>query len=108
MEQSKSAHFVILFRGLKNHAFKGLYSYDPLLHQVLKLNPSTNVPAAPDASRPNLLGPESIDETGVLEFYKYDSGSRSFKPLPTQSFGMSVHAVSVRSEHRKRAMNKIS
>ncbi|ORY47220.1 DUF1781-domain-containing protein [Rhizoclosmatium globosum] len=37
LETSSANHFIILFRGLKNHAFKGLYSYDPQLHQVLRV-----------------------------------------------------------------------
>lgn len=36
-----------------------------------------------------------LDPEEVVEFYKYDSGARTFKALPTKSFGRSVHAVAL-------------
>ncbi|KAI9350883.1 hypothetical protein BDR26DRAFT_1003689 [Obelidium mucronatum] len=114
LDASKANHFIILFRGLKNHAFKGLYSYDNHLHQVLRVYapasdartvdekrvPSAATPATPSSA----AGPNSISEQDVLEFYKYDSGSRSFKVVPTRSFGASVHAVALRSDFGRKAM----
>ncbi|KAJ3076513.1 putative deoxyribonuclease tatdn3 [Podochytrium sp. JEL0797] len=110
LDSSPAHHFIILFRGLKNHAFKGLYSYDPSLRQVLRVyapassaglsKPSSReFPSTPPAAvNANMIaGPNSIAEEDVLEFYKYDSGARAFKVVPTRSFGCSVHAVAVRT-----------
>ncbi|ORY44546.1 hypothetical protein BCR33DRAFT_717059 [Rhizoclosmatium globosum] len=119
LETSSANHFIILFRGLKNHAFKGLYSYDPQLHQVLRVyapaaisspqRPATSflpdiVPPTPGTPNISVVGPNTIAESDVLEYYKYDSGSRSFKALPTKSFGVSVHAVAVRSDYGRRIL----
>ncbi|KAJ3411880.1 Calmodulin-regulated spectrin-associated protein 1 [Chytridiales sp. JEL 0842] len=128
LESSTAHHFIILFRGLKNHAFRGLYSYDPNLHQVLKVYaPASTHPSTPSttttttttkatstaASRketavtpPSAVfrTPDSLTDEDVMEFYKYDSGTRSFKLLPTRTFGLSVHAVAVRSEFGRRAL----
>ena len=82
MEDSDASHFIILFKGQKNHLFKGLYSYDPELEQVLKVYTGT-------------VGPNVLERNQVLEFYKYDSGSRTFKALSTKSFGRTVHAVAI-------------
>ncbi|KAJ3131027.1 putative deoxyribonuclease tatdn3 [Physocladia obscura] len=120
LEASQAFYFVILFRGLKNHAFKGLYSYDPQLQQILRVYApaaattrktplefddfeshaikSTTRRLSSANSHPAAAGPNSIREQDVLEFYKYDSGSRSFKVVPTKSFGVSVHAVALRSD----------
>ncbi|KAG5459944.1 MAG: microtubule-binding calmodulin-regulated spectrin-associated-domain-containing protein, partial [Olpidium bornovanus] len=67
-------NFVILFRGTKDHAFRALYSYDAKTSEVLKVYGT---------------GPMSLTGAQVAEFYKYDSGSRSFKTVPTKSFGIS-------------------
>ncbi|KAJ3198023.1 putative deoxyribonuclease tatdn3 [Entophlyctis luteolus] len=110
LEASSASHFIILFRGLKNHAFKGLYSYDPRLQHVVRvysqasLTPESKLeihaidgePIKPKPSRilsGYAAGPSSICASDVLEFYKYDSGSRTFKVVPTKSFGVSVHAI---------------
>ncbi|KAJ3223327.1 Calmodulin-regulated spectrin-associated protein 1 [Chytriomyces hyalinus] len=116
LEASPSSHFIILFRGPKNHAFKGLYSYDAQLQQVLKVYAPAFIPAGPkddtlfDTAKtpptPNSAGgPSSISEEDVMEFYKYDSGSRSFKVVPTKSFGVSVHAVALRSDFGRKAID---
>ncbi len=75
---------MILLKGQKNHSFRGLYSYDPELDQVMKVHLGTH-------------GPDILDVSLVQEFYKYDSGSRGFKTMPMKSFGRTVHAVSIGS-----------
>ncbi|KAJ3389965.1 Calmodulin-regulated spectrin-associated protein 1 [Chytriomyces hyalinus] len=117
LEASSSSHFIILFRGPKNHAFKGLYSYDAQLQQVLKVYAPAFLSGGPkddtlfDAAKtpptPSSAagGPSSISEEDVMEFYKYDSGSRSFKVVPTKSFGVSVHAVALRSDFGRKAID---
>ncbi|KAI8844344.1 hypothetical protein BJ741DRAFT_573464 [Chytriomyces cf. hyalinus JEL632] len=117
LEASPSSHFIILFRGPKNHAFKGLYSYDAQLQQVLKVYAPAFLAGGPkddtlfDAAKtpptPSSAagGPSSISEEDVMEFYKYDSGSRSFKVVPTKSFGVSVHAVALRSDFGRKAID---
>ncbi|KAJ3008198.1 UNVERIFIED_CONTAM: hypothetical protein HDU68_003204, partial [Siphonaria sp. JEL0065] len=114
LDASSAHHFIILFRGLKNHAFKGLYSYDANLHQVLRVYAPASLaiassndlpkPSTPTTPTSSIVGPNTLTEQDVLEFYKYDSGSRSFKVVPTRSFGASVHAVAVRSEYGRKAM----
>ncbi|KAJ3127862.1 Calmodulin-regulated spectrin-associated protein 2 [Nowakowskiella sp. JEL0407] len=79
-EHSESQNFIILFRGERNHGFRGLYTYDITLSQVLKCYAGGS-------------GPDVLSEEDILEFYKYDSGAREFKLLPTKHFGRSVHAV---------------
>ena len=41
------------------------------------------------------IGPDSIDSHSVAEFYKYDSGGRTFKAVPTKTFGRSIHAIAI-------------
>jgi len=82
LDESVASHYIILFKGLKNHLFKGLYSYDPVLEQSLKVYGG-------------MTGPDVLDAKDVIAFYKYDSGSRTFKTISTKSFGRTVHAVAV-------------
>ncbi|KAJ1562957.1 Calmodulin-regulated spectrin-associated protein 2, partial [Nowakowskiella sp. JEL0078] len=88
LDESISQNFIILFRGERNHAFRGLYTYDVNLNQILKCFAGGN-------------GPDSIKDDDVLEFYKYDSGAREFKRIPTRHFGRSVHAVALASQNLK-------
>ncbi|KND03797.1 uncharacterized protein SPPG_01254 [Spizellomyces punctatus DAOM BR117] len=89
LSTSPSTHFIILFRDVKNHSFRGLYSYDPELDHALRLYG---------------VGPDVLDTHSVAEFYKYDSGARTFKSLPTKSFGRSVHGVAIAREMGKRKL----
>lgn len=82
LSESKATHFVILFKDVSNFSFRGLYFWDPLLDQTLKLYAGSN-------------GPTTLDPAAILEFYKYDSGARTFKTIPTKSFGRSVDAVAI-------------
>nr|KAJ3418465.1 hypothetical protein HK105_008280 [Polyrhizophydium stewartii] len=82
LRDSPASHFVILFRDVNNFSFRGLYSWDPVLDQTLKVYAGS-------------LGPNVLDSSSVIEFYKYDSGARTFKTVPTRSFGRSVHAVAI-------------
>jgi hypothetical protein len=82
LNESNHQHYVILFRDVNNFSFRGLYFWDPLLDQTLKLY----------AGCP---GPTEVDPRAVLVYYKYDSGARTFKPIPTKSFGRSVDAVAI-------------
>lgn len=82
LENCNASHFIILFRERNNFSFRGLYSWDPLLDQTVKVHSGS-------------LGPNVIDPNSVLEYYKYDSGARTFKPVPTKTFGRSVHAVAI-------------
>lgn len=81
-DDSTAENFIILFSGQKNHTFRGLYSFDPNFDQVLKVYTETQ-------------GPDILESKDVETFFKYDSGSRSFKPIPVRSFGVSVHAVCI-------------
>ena len=85
MDESPSTHFIVLFRDKNNFSFRGLYSWDSLLDQTIKVYAGSQ-------------GPDIISLNSVLEFYKYDSGARTFKPIPTKSFGSSVHAVAIGRE----------
>ncbi len=78
---------MVLFKETNNFLFRGLYFWDKALNQTVKLY--SGCP-----------GPLVIDPLRVVEFYKYDSGARTFKPLPTKTFGPSVHAVVVSPEPR--------
>ncbi|KAI9354374.1 hypothetical protein DFJ73DRAFT_312687 [Zopfochytrium polystomum] len=149
LSTSSSTHFIILFRGVKNHAFKGLFSYEPGAHTVERIFPlpprldvdGNDEDAAPTAAsmlrlppldartiavtaavvaagglngreRPQSAAsgsgggaigvPGRLDEADVAEYYKFDSGSRTFKALHTRSFGRSVHAVATRGEFGRR------
>ncbi|KAJ3315661.1 hypothetical protein HDV04_002075 [Boothiomyces sp. JEL0838] len=82
LTESEANHFVILLRDVNNFAFRGLYFWDPNLDQTLKLYSGSP-------------GPTELDPAGVLEFYKYDSGARTFKPIPTKSFGRTVDAIAI-------------
>ncbi|KAJ3326226.1 hypothetical protein HDV06_000102 [Boothiomyces sp. JEL0866] len=82
LAESDANHFVILLRDVNNFAFRGLYFWDPNLDQTLKLYSGSP-------------GPTELDPAGVLEFYKYDSGARTFKPIPTKSFGRTVDAIAI-------------
>ncbi|KAJ3274880.1 hypothetical protein HDV01_001744 [Terramyces sp. JEL0728] len=82
LKESDANHFVILLRDVNNFAFRGLYFWDPNLDQTLKLYSGSP-------------GPTELDPAGVLEFYKYDSGARTFKPIPTKSFGRTVDAIAI-------------
>ncbi|KAJ3372397.1 Calmodulin-regulated spectrin-associated protein 2 [Kappamyces sp. JEL0680] len=85
LAESSATHFVVLFRDVNNFSFRGLYFWDPVLDQTLKLYPGCT-------------GPTEIDPRAVLEFYKYDSGGRTFKEIPTKSFGRSVDAIAIGRE----------
>jgi hypothetical protein len=82
LESSSSRHFIILFRQRNNYSFRGLYAYDAASDQAFKVYTGTQ-------------GPDIITADKVSEFYKYDSGGRSFKVIPTKSFGTSVHAIAL-------------
>ncbi|KAL7752235.1 hypothetical protein RI367_002280 [Sorochytrium milnesiophthora] len=82
MEETGFDNFVILMRDLKNHSFKGLYTFDEELSQVLRLYGT---------------GPDELLVDDVAGFFKYDSGSRSFKELPARTFSIAIHAVAVKS-----------
>lgn len=86
MTESDAGHFVILFRDANNFSFRGLYFWDHNLDQTLKLYSGSS-------------GPTELDPRAVIEFYKYDSGARTFKPIPTKSFGRSVDAVAIGREY---------
>ncbi|KAJ3175240.1 Calmodulin-regulated spectrin-associated protein 1 [Geranomyces variabilis] len=93
LETTSSNHFIILFHAPSTQTFRGLYSYDPRLDQALKIHPGTQ-------------GPDVLDTANVLTFYKYDSGARIFKPVPTKSFGRSVHAVAIGREWATKGKEK--
>ncbi|KAJ3140522.1 Calmodulin-regulated spectrin-associated protein 3 [Geranomyces variabilis] len=93
LETTPSNHFIILFHAPSTQTFRGLYSYDPRLDQALKIHPGTQ-------------GPDVLDTANVLTFYKYDSGARIFKPVPTKSFGRSVHAVAIGREWASKGKEK--
>lgn len=80
LEESSACHFILLFRDANNFSFRGLYFWDPVLDQALKLYAG-------------LPGPIEIMSRGVREFYKYDSGARTFRVIPTVTFGWTVDAV---------------
>ena len=80
--ESNSTHFLILFRQVNNFSFKGLYVYDQVSDTAVKLYKDS-------------LGPDLIDASTVAEFYKYDSGGRTFKAVPTKNFGKSIHALAL-------------
>ncbi|KNE54500.1 hypothetical protein AMAG_00472 [Allomyces macrogynus ATCC 38327] len=82
LERSDQTNFVVLLRGPKNHSFKGLYVHVVDQNQIIKLYGN---------------GPLEIEQADVSEFFKYDSGSRSFKPIPTRSFSTFVHGVAVQA-----------
>ncbi len=86
MNSSPAKHFIILFREVNNFSFRGLYFWDHNLDQTLKLYAGCT-------------GPTELNPRAVLEFYKYDSGARTFKPIPTKSFGKSVDAVAIGREY---------
>ncbi|KAJ1516419.1 Calmodulin-regulated spectrin-associated protein 2 [Coelomomyces lativittatus] len=81
LKKSNSDYFVLLLRGVKHHGFKGLYT------QVF-----TNVGISKTLKLYG-VGPKEIFEDEVEVFFKYDSGSRSFKSVPTKSFSSFIHAV---------------
>ena len=89
MADSKSDNFIILLRDSKNHSFRGLYSYDVDLGQVLKLWSGG-------------LGPNSIAEHDVVEFFKYDTGSRSFKGTSMRQFSSNICAVAMPSAYMRK------
>ncbi|KAJ3042069.1 Calmodulin-regulated spectrin-associated protein 2 [Rhizophlyctis rosea] len=82
LADSPQSHFIILFKNPENHTFRGLYSYDPVLDQALKVYAGTQ-------------GPDVLDAAAISAYYKYDSGARTFRGVPTKSLGRSVHAVAV-------------
>lgn len=87
--ESKSTHFLILFRQVNNFSFRGLYVYDEELDRAVKLYKDS-------------IGPETINSASVAEFYKYDSGGRTFKAVPTKSFGKSIHALAISGPFRNK------
>ncbi|KAJ3000568.1 hypothetical protein HDV02_004863 [Globomyces sp. JEL0801] len=83
LNESKAGHFSLNSnRDVNNFSFRGLYFWDPNLDQTLKLYAGC-------------VGPTEIDPSAVLEFYKYDSGARTFKSIPTRSFGRTVDAIAI-------------
>ncbi|KAI9184099.1 hypothetical protein H9P43_003152 [Blastocladiella emersonii ATCC 22665] len=82
LQQSGSDNFAVLLRGSKNHSFKGLYAFAADNQSVSKIHG---------------LGPQEIQTPEVHEFFKYDSGSRSFKGIPTRSFNTFVHGIALNS-----------
>jgi hypothetical protein len=80
LEQSEEVNFLILFRDDKNHSYKGLY------HNLLDGNPATKLHGT---------GPAEIALEEVSDFFKYDSGAKIFKPIPTKSFSAFVHGIAL-------------
>ncbi|KAI8843132.1 microtubule-binding calmodulin-regulated spectrin-associated-domain-containing protein [Chytridium lagenaria] len=83
LSRSPANHFIILFRGAKNHAFRGLYAFDnrETVSRVYAPRPVTphgsksGMDFYPDIDfANNTSGPEIIGQDDVLEFYKYDCG----------------------------------
>jgi hypothetical protein len=87
--ESEATHFLLLFRQVNNFSFRGLYIYDEESGKAIKLYKDG-------------IGPEIIESTAVAEFYKYDSGGRTFKAVPTKSFGKSIHALAISGPFRNR------
>jgi hypothetical protein len=76
---------VILLRDVNNFAYRGLYAWDTNDTKSNKVDKSS--------------GPNELDPRAVLVYYKYDSGARTFKPIPTKSFGKTVDAVAIGREY---------
>jgi len=85
--------YMILFKGDKSRAYRGLYVLvsgafpeDDVLVKAAGNGPSEIVPAL------------------VQTFYKYDSGAKTFAPLPTREVTLSTDAVSLPVKASKRVM----
>ncbi len=82
LDASPHTHFLILFRQVNNFSFRGLYAMDTECSKAIKVYMQSQ-------------GPDVVEASGVAEYYKYDSGGRTFKVVPTRSFGKSVHALAL-------------
>eukprot|EP00741_Cyanophora_paradoxa_P003923 tig00000737_g3816.t1 len=86
LENNASDHFVILFRNEKGLNFRGLYAYNAEARAVQKVYGS---------------GPPSVDASMVDRFFKYDSGSKRFDPVPTKQFSVTTDAMMLFPQHYK-------
>ncbi|KAL6617209.1 PRC-barrel-containing protein-like protein [Neocallimastix californiae] len=99
LEHSDQNHFIILFQNNEQHIFRGLYSFNPENDQSVQRIYSVN------GNKSNLL-PEVINPSDVYEYYKYDTGSRSFQKVHTKSFQRTTHACALIPSYFKRGSKK--
>ena len=76
--QEADQNYMILLRSKTNHCYRALYSYNIKLNLIMKLHGQ---------------GPEEV-QLGT-HYFKYDSGTRCFRELPTREFGRSMHGFSL-------------
>jgi len=103
LDQSDQNHFIILFQNNEQHSFRGLYSFNPeneqAVHRIFSVNGNKSNTA-------NSLLPEVIQPSDVYEYYKYDTGSRSFYKVHTKSFQRTTHACALIPSYFKRGNHK--
>mmetsp|Transcript_7810 Transcript_7810/g.12496 ORF Transcript_7810/g.12496 Transcript_7810/m.12496 type:complete len:115 (+) Transcript_7810:1505-1849(+) len=83
LEQHAGQNFMVLFRnekGMRGLNFRALYSYNIDTGEVMRMYGN---------------GPTSIDESMVELFFKYDSGAKEFKPLPSKKFSVTTDAIAL-------------
>ena len=72
---------------------KALYAYDSVANEIRKIYSIGNAPA-------------NIDASQVENYYRYNSGSKEFKPINgNKSFSLAVDAVSLQPHVFKKVPN---
>jgi len=97
LDQSDQNHFIILFQNNEQHIFRGLYSFNPEEEQCVHRIFSVNSQKSKVVNLPELIQP-----CDVYEYYKYDTGSRSFYKVHTKSFQRTTHACALIPSYFKR------
>ncbi|ORX78077.1 PRC-barrel-containing protein-like protein [Anaeromyces robustus] len=104
LNQSDQNHFIILFQNNEQHSFRGLYSFNPedddqSVKKIFSINGNKS-------NTSSHLLPEIIHPSDVYEYYKYDTGSRSFQKVHTKSFQRTTHACALIPSYFKRGLRK--
>jgi calmodulin-regulated spectrin-associated protein len=84
------AQFVILFFHAKSFSYRGVYGVDPQTGDMVRMVGK---------------GPRILPEQLIEEYLKYETSSRSFKPLPTKSLTATTDAVALDPAKLKKLMH---
>lgn len=87
MAQSDLKHFLVLFRDQKCQ-YRGLYTWDQYSDTVHRIDGT---------------GPKVCTESMMALMFKYDSGAKSFSPIPTKHLSATVDAFSIADHYWQKA-----
>ena len=80
LSESRSDHFLILFRDIIGCKFRGLYAYSPEEDIARRIGGS---------------GPRQVTHEMLVKLYKYNSGAKEFQEIPARRISSSIDAFTI-------------